>query len=256
MDQAVKPLIYVVNLVRDVARREWIQSELDKLHLVPTFIPAVMGRDLSLVERDDLYDATRNKRDYHSGLTAGEIGCYASHVLIWKQLLASGANWALVLEDDMSIAPELIEILQHVESELDAQQWDMIKLIGRTREAVLASRSLGQHQLIRYRRVPSLTGAFLLSRAGASKLLATRVPFTRPVDVDLRFWWENDLRMFGITPYPCVEAPIGKQSSIGMRAEKQLSGYRWRRTRFNIALNWRNMLFNRKFAASLNWPFR
>jgi glycosyl transferase, family 25 len=248
--------IYVVNLARDTDRRQWIASELAKLGLTAQFVPAVLGKSLSELERQQLYSDSANRESFHSGLTPGEIGCYASHIKIWQTLLASESNWALVLEDDMKIAPSLNALLRDVRMQLNAQHWDMIKLIGRSSEAVRAQTALGEHQLVRYRRVPSLTGAYLLSRAGAEKLLRTRVPFARPVDVDLRFWWENDLRIFGITPYPCIEAPIGKQSSIGMRAEKQLPGYRLRRTRFNFSLNVRNLVANWRSRSEQSWPFR
>jgi glycosyl transferase family 25 len=54
--------------------------------------------------------------------------------------------------------------------------------------------------LVEYQRVPSMTAGYVISRAGAAKLLATRLPFGRPIDVDLRFWWENDLRILGTVP--------------------------------------------------------
>ncbi len=245
--------IYLINLARDVERREWMQSQLAKLGLQAIWIEAVLGKALSAPGRDALFDAIANASRYHLPLTAGEIGCYASHLKVWQALIDSAAPMALVLEDDMLVHESMPSVLQTAQAQLANHRWDMIKLIGRLQEAKRASRSLGSFELIRYQRVPSYTGAYLISRAGAEKLLATRARFARPVDVDLRFWWENDLDIFGLLPYPCDQAPISEQSSIGGKSEKAGWAYRWRRSKYNVHLNamslWSNWVRLKK-----HWP--
>jgi glycosyl transferase, family 25 len=245
--------IYLINLARDVERREWMQSQLGKLGLQAIWIEAVLGKALSAEQRDALYDANANGRRYHLPLTAGEIGCYASHLKVWQALVDSKQAMALVLEDDMLVHESLAEVLQLASTQLKAECWDMIKLIGRLREPKRTSKLIANFELIRYQRVPSYTGAYLISRTGAEKLLATRARFARPVDVDLRFWWENDLDIYGLLPYPCDQAPISEQSSIGGKAEKAGWAYRWRRSKFNVHLN-AMALWSNCVALKKHWP--
>ena len=93
-----------------------------------------------------------------------------------------------------------------------------------------------------YRRVPSLTGAYVISRSGAQKLLRHRLPFGRPVDVDLRHWWECDLRVFGLLPYPVREAPLAQMSTIrGRTIAKPPFGSRLKKLELQLqytAHNW------------------
>jgi glycosyl transferase, family 25 len=96
--------------------------------------------------------------------------------------------------------------------------WDLIKLIGRRKDRIVNQRLIRAGlQLVQYRKVPNLASAYLISRAGAAKLLATRVPFMRPIDVDMRWWWDNDLRIFGLMPYPLRLSQTSDLSSIGSR---------------------------------------
>jgi glycosyl transferase, family 25 len=246
--------IFLINLERDVERRVFMQNQLSALGLVAEWFPAVLGRTLSETAIAALYSVERNQRRYPMPLTAGEIGCYASHLLVWRRLLDSNAEAALVLEDDVELLASLPDVVGLLRDRLDSRRWDMIKLIGRLgRELVLRELNLGAASLIRYRRVPSYTGAYVVSRVGAEKLLASRQPFGRPIDVDLRFWWENRLNVFGALPYPVAHAPIGAASSIGRKGEKLGLAYRLRRTRYNVELSLCSVLGN-VFWLQRGWP--
>lgn len=222
--------VYVVNLPRDADRMQRMAAQLEALGLRFERIDAVLGRALSDAERATLYDAERNRHRFHDPLVPGEIGCYASHLKVWQRLVDGRDEAALVLEDDVLLRPALVPVL-HAVATLPPR-WDMVKLIGRDRESPWRAWPLCEGiQLIRYRRVPSLTSAYVVSRAGATKLLAHRRPFFRPIDTDLRHWWECDLRLYGTQPYPVAHGPDAAQSSIGKRELADAFGHRWRKVR-------------------------
>jgi glycosyl transferase family 25 len=232
MTPAAPPMpVYVVNLPRDSERMQRMASQLDALGLPFERIDAVLGRALGDAERAALYDAQRNRRLFHDPLVPGEIGCYASHLKAWQRLVDDRlADAALVLEDDVLLRPLLVPVLQAVAAL--PPRWDMVKLIGRDRESPWRTWPLAEGvKLIRYRRVPSLTSAYIVSRAGATKLLARRKPFFRPIDTDLRHWWECDLRVYGTQPYPVAHGPDAAHSSIGRRELTDAFGHRWRKVR-------------------------
>ena len=209
--------MYLINLTQDVARWRSVSSQFATVGLQARRLEAVQGAGLTSADTLGLYSATLNAAQYHKPLLAGEIGCYASHLSAWQQLLDSKEALMAVFEDDIEIDIDLPQVLEAV-ARL-GESWDIVKLIGRSQEKT-AERIpfLRGRDLVSYRRVPSLTGAYVITARGAEKLLRRRRPFGRPVDVDMRYWWECDVRVLGVHPYPVRGAPSSRDSTIEDRA--------------------------------------
>ncbi|MBQ0935179.1 glycosyltransferase family 25 protein [Ideonella paludis] len=237
--------IYLINLPKDVARAAHMHSQLAALGLLDHLhaIEATYGRDLSPSEMARYYSPDLNARQYHLPLSAGEIGCYVSHLNTWQAIVDSGVPGALVLEDDVVLAACLPTLMAQLMSATEPQ-WDMIKLVGRGHEKTVATWPLSApHRVVRYARIPSMTAAYFISRAGAQKLLR-RIPFGRPVDIDLRYAWETQLRVYGLLPYPVSLDQSSTVSSIGRRSSPKSWTHRWRRVRQQIAYslgNWQRL---------------
>ena len=215
--------IVVINLASEERRWEAVRGQLRAVGLEPVRSEAVRGAELPRERIERLYDARLNARLYHKPLKPGEIGCYASHIAAWQRLLESGDRQLAVFEDDVDIDPDLPKVLDALGRTPD--DWDMVKLIGRRRERTQTIRSMltPDRELVAYRRIPGLTCAYVINRRGAEKLLRSRVPFGRPIDIDLRHWWECDLRIRGVLPYPVHAAPSSLVSTIeGRRAPRDL----------------------------------
>jgi glycosyl transferase, family 25 len=203
--------IVVINLASQPQRWLETQRRFAAAGLAPERLEAVDGRAAAAASLG--YDPALNRRQHHKPLRPGEIGCYASHLVAWRRLLDSRARVLAVFEDDVEIEPGLAPVLEAIDRV--PTPWDMVKLYGRARERVAWRRPLvPAFDLIGYRRVPSHTCAYVLSRRGAHKLLASRARFGRPIDLDLRHWWENELDILGVLPYPVQRAPESRQSSI------------------------------------------
>lgn len=238
------PILYI-NLASDVLRRDRMESELQRVNLDGQRLDAVRWSTLSETEQRDLYSSDLNHRQFHVSLVAGEKGCYASHIKAWRMLLESQHHAMVVLEDDVRFSDQLPSVLNAING-LNLP-WDMIKLIGRDREKVRARRELIQGvDLVEYARVPSLTAGYVISRSGAQKLLASRVPFGRPIDVDLRFWWENNLLILGVTPAMLILDETSFVSSIGNKVgqDGQKWMMRWKKFCIKSALTFRNWQAN------------
>jgi glycosyl transferase family 25 len=205
--------IVVINLDAHAERWRETHAAFAALGLDVRRLPAVCGDRLASDELAGLADPALNRRQHHKPLRPGEIGCYASHMAAWRQLLKSRAALMAVFEDDVELSPELPGVLQALEAA--APQWDVVKLFGRQHESARERRGLlADADLISYRRVPSHTCAYVISRRGAHKLLASRQPFGRPVDIDMRHWWENGLTVLGVQPYPVRAAARSLDSTI------------------------------------------
>lgn len=211
--------ISVINLASHDARWRAAALQFSSVGLRPSRLEAVEGASLDPATRSLLYGEALNEAQYHKALRAGEIGCYASHLAAWQQLLDSGQAAMAVFEDDVEIDVDLPQVLEAI-ARL-ATPFDIVKLIGRSREKIRERTPLlRDRDLIAYRRIPSLTGAYVVTARGAAKLLARRRPFGRPVDVDIRHWWECDLQVLGVNPYPVWGAPSSLDSTIEDRRSR------------------------------------
>jgi glycosyl transferase family 25 len=136
---------------------------------------------------------------FSDGLSLGEIGCYASDIKAWNAILVSGNPYALVLEDDARVPPNLAEIVETIIVALP-KNWDLVHLYDCEHHPARPLRAIGAgHKVVRYSRVPGGCVGYLISRSGARKL---RRPEMRcwPLDTDFRRPWHFRFDTYGIRP--------------------------------------------------------
>lgn len=239
----------VINLPNSTDRWEAIAAQLAGWPFPVTRFDAIDGLRMNATELGALYSSARNRRQYPQPLTPGEIGCYASHVAIWRALLDSEEPCVAVFEDDVRLHPALPEVLRAVD-ELGGD-WGMLKLIGRSREKVAWHQPwIPGHRLIRYRRVPSWTSAYVINRNGAAQLLSACVPFGRPGDIDLRYWWESGCAIIGVQPYPVTLSAFSDHPTIFGRPRTRSFSAKLRRMLLQTEYHLRNWQANRRLAGT------
>ena len=122
--------IYIINLERNVIRKEKMLNKLNNFTKKYSFFKAVDG---SVLKPNDYYphissilvDDIKNKQ-WGVDLTLGGIGCAMSHKKIWEMTVKEKHNRVLVLEDDAIILDNfnnLEEMLNYV-----PEDWDIIYL--------------------------------------------------------------------------------------------------------------------------------
>ncbi|ACY30860.1 glycosyltransferase family 25 protein [Comamonas thiooxydans] len=238
------PIVFI-NLSKDAERRERMTAQFAQMGLTASRLPAVWWADLSEAEQKAFFCAPQSHGRYFKPLSNGEKGCYASHLRSWQQLLGGDAPAMVVFEDDVRLLPQLPQALAAIEALPADGSWDMIKLYGREPEKIANQGPLvaGALQLISYQRVPSFAAGYVISRSGARKMLETRMPFDRPVDVDIRFWFENDLRVYGVYPSVIALDDTSEVSSIWAQKEAPADlAQRLRKFKMKLELTWGNSL--------------
>ena len=159
-------------------------------------------------------------RWWNRPMSKGEIGCSISHWLCWKKAASFDDPHFVFLEDDVRLGPTFGDELPGIVSRLTAldQAWDLLYLgrqprradKGRAGEFVKPGFSYGTH-------------AYMLSRAGVEKLLATGFPEALiPADEilpamyvdhprpDVRARYPKRLRAYAVDPLLCsVEYQLG-----------------------------------------------
>lgn len=216
------PKIIVINLDRDTERMAHMRRELERANLKYERFPALCGDHLpSDIARYFPVDAR---------LSPGEIGCYASHLGIMQRVACGELpSPTLVLEDDVGLPDDLATSLISLVAALPAQ-WDIVRLSYHTKLLTRPIADLGGgRQLVRYTRVPTTTGAYLISAQGARKFLIKRCRYA-PIDHDLRHVGAWDLDTYGVSPSLIAHDVLGA-STIDALSPKGRAGVHARRRR-------------------------
>ena len=193
--------IYVINMSSSSDRFNYISQQLEQQNLSFKRIPGV-----DVKERQDLknkyYSKVRNKLDYHTPLTDGEIGCYIAHRNAWKAILDDNIDFGLVLEDDAYLKENLKLILDNLHN--SKSDWDILKLADLSTSPRKGTNieKFQKFDIQSYYKPPTLCIAEVITRKGAKILLNLSNTFGRPVDVDKQWFCFKGLKIKGIKPYP------------------------------------------------------
>lgn len=232
--------VFAINLRRSMERWARLEPQLRKLGLPWERFEAVDGHATPSLASMGGYDSGLNRWQFHRPLSRGESACYESHLGVLRRFLASGADYALVLEDDVLLLPELGDAVAAALQ--SAEPWDFVKLGSVSRKPVRRERRIGHFRWRQYDKVPISGYAHLVSRPGAERVLVARRRYGRPFDVDLQYWWEAGLRIRGIEPYPVVHwSGAGSEIACGGGRPPQHTWHSSLVTRLKFQfLNWKH----------------
>jgi glycosyl transferase family 25 len=206
--------IFLINLARSKDRLACCRAEFNKAGLSFERVEAIDGVVLTQAQVDEYY--RWQDSDYYKELSKGELACYLSHRKVWQKIIDEQLDFAVIFEDDIGVSsqtPDAIHAISGIKEE-----WDYIKLaefpVKRdvAHEYKLKLNDI-EFDLVTYQKVPNRTCAQVVSRSGAIKLLEHSKKISRPIDIDLQYWWEKDLKLFGLKPYP-IRVNIGQKSTI------------------------------------------
>lgn len=205
----------MINLRGSTERWEKASSQLAAVGLSFERIEATDGRLLTRAELDRF--ASWDRAAFFKPLSPGEVGCYLSHLAALERIVREDWPRALVLEDDFLLGPDFAAQLKALTA-LTEFTPDVVKLEGVRPGGECVFRLSSGVRVIRNRRPPSRTIAQLWSLEGARKFLAASQVLRRPVDVQLKHWWEADLDVLYLAPAPVSDGDsTGRGSTIGAR---------------------------------------
>ncbi|XP_077302422.1 glycosyltransferase 25 family member [Arctopsyche grandis] len=185
MDKMGFDEVYMINLLRRPDRKQKMYMCFEQIGLDVKLIEAVDGKSLddAALETWGVKLMSNYLDPYHSRpMTLGEIGCFLSHYVIWKDVVDANHAEVMVLEDDIRFEPYFRLKLQRVREQIQHNniEWDLI-YIGRKRlqdeDEPNVSPSLVKAGYSYW------TLAYLLSNRGARKLLDAE-PLSNLLPVD------------------------------------------------------------------------
>ena len=231
--------VRVISLSESTGRRAAMAAQLARVSgLEWAFVDAETAPPADLP-----YDDAGARRTIRRPLSRGEQGCFASHVALWRWLVAQPQGTILVvLEDDLIVDPDFFAELPAV---CAAAPVDYLRLYAKAPVgARVRGRVAGRH-LVRYRGLAFGTQAYVLRQAGAARWLASISRMVRPVDDEIDRYWAHGVPNMGLFPFPVIER--SGPSTIEL-ARRQLPPPRWhafgwqlRRLRESAWRRWANL---------------
>jgi glycosyl transferase family 25 len=191
------------------------------------FFDAVNGADLCDHKRQRHYDAALNHEHFKRPLSRSEVGCYLSHLELWDQIGAQSTGAALVLEDDAQIDDGLKTFLKQI-SKYDLE--DVYLKLDGVAEAVdpgdtdTTKMTLGRRKVINAAPIAPRTTGYIIGAHAARKMALARASFFRPVDIDIKHYWEHDVPVWTVAPQLVCEARSKGDESTIEESRKQIKG--------------------------------
>jgi glycosyl transferase, family 25 len=210
--------IEVINLATSMERRSQMIGALDAFGLTYEFFEAIDGRATkhSLFRR---YDPKLAEIRRGFPLTPGELGCYASHFLLWEKCASSGKPM-LIFEDDVALRADFPEALTFLATHIE--RYGLIRLSAhKSRSFAVIRSAAGGGDLVRYRLGPHGTSSYAIAPWAARKLIKKARVWFEPVDCHLDRFWTHGVGSYGINPSPVLHAADTNDSSDIWQGEKR-----------------------------------
>jgi len=206
---------YFINLDRSPDRLAYMTKTLDELGLDYERVAAVDGRALSEEEIAAVYQHAPGTQF----LDPGSIACSLSHRKVWERIVAADDDYALVLEDDVIFGENAGAIL--ADTGWIPGGTELLRLETFRRHTVHGREpvaTVGDRAIYRLHHIHNGTGAYIVSKAAAARLLKHMTRFSYAVDYVLfdphcpEFCRMDILQM---VPAVCIQSALAPQSLRG-----------------------------------------
>jgi glycosyl transferase family 25 len=240
--------VYVISLKGARERRSQIESQMTSIGLDFEFFDGISG------SRSARYVASIREEEFllNTGrrVTAGEVGCYASHRCLWKRCVDEDAP-ILIMEDDVRLVADIFH------SALE-QTADLIERYG-----FIRLQEEGQRRPIRKHLVQRTPGfdvyfcasypygaaCYAISPEAARVFAQASRILTGPVDLFIKQFWNHHQPLFMLDPSPVVNGDLSTRSTIEPRIRCRNPLLRARRSMYKLgcAISRERFLRNKQF---------
>ena len=250
MTQAQTP-IYVINLPQSTARKSAISSQLNDIGVDFEIFRAVDGRTDELPSWPR-YDEEKAIQTKCWPLNAGQLGCFYSHVRLWRCCVESGRP-LIVIEDDALILKDAFQRFLEQCHQIP-ERFGCVRLFTHRRRQfrLLATEQIAGLALNLYNKGHITTTGYYLQPSAAEVLLSHADNFFLPVDLYLDRFWQHGVLPYGVQT-ACLSPDPALASDIGARAHSAESQWRKQRTSWLGKIRRERFRFNELFRRKLWW---
>ncbi len=188
---------YVINLKDSAQRREAVAASARKAGVAVRFVEAVDGRALALGEWRG-FDRTGFILRHGRTPLGAEYGCYMSHLRALDRIVADGADYAVIAEDDVVFLDGFAERLAAIAQAAPTNA--VVKLMNHRTKGFLEKVRTGAGDSVgRCMHGPNGSAiAYLLTPGAAAALRAGLLPMRLPYDIALERDWNHGVRVLTV----------------------------------------------------------
>jgi glycosyl transferase family 25 len=204
--------IYVISLARAKQRRIRVASEFERVGWDYAIYEGIDG-ELSSAELLDNFDICAWTRNMGGPLSLGHLGCYMSHVQLWRLVADQDDAVVLICEDDVIFSSKFPDALV---SALSMQsQWDIVRFSCVRAKGKLLQAVSGEFSLNAYWGPFTGNGCYLIKRDVAARLADSFLPIRRAHDHELNRFFFYNIRLMGLEPFTAQPQDDGKSFITG-----------------------------------------
>ncbi len=201
------------------------------------------------------YDDNLRMRKKGKSMTPAQIGCFASHYLLWETC-AKRSEPVIILEDDVDIFNDtFLKFYQSVR--LLNKKYECVRLFdnkSKHHRAVAVERMNGL-EIAKFTKGHMGTTGYYLNPNGAKKFIRGAKNWFLPVDIYMDRFWDHHVECYGTIP-ACLTNDTKFHSTIASdraKSEKRSLEVKVQREIFSACEQIRRRIHNLKFQTSLFW---
>jgi len=160
---------------------------------------AINGKNISkeelikIIEPSAMKSILNNYRTEHHELSYGAVGCYLSHINIWKKLEFDNLDYIIIFEDDALPNFSFFD-LQEIIKNYVPDDWDLILFGG-----IYNKNNIVNNYVLKIFTFYEMH-AYIINKKGALKLLSKIFPIKKQIDSLLSdLASNNEVNIYGIT---------------------------------------------------------
>lgn len=235
--------IFVISLPTQSERRAFIRDQFERMNLEFSFFDAIDVRRKQ-TEYFRAFDVRRFELNTGRNPLTAEIGCYASHLTLWRTCMVLDEP-IIILEDDASLDAMFRTALSFVEQEISTLGFMRLETNKKSLGPTVTS---GNEFSARYcHSYPFSAMAYALSPSVAETFVEQSHTFHSPVDKFIKDFWVHRQPLYQLSPPVVVESDIGiHTTTIGKREQpkhRRLSS-RVRRLSYKLQCSLNRFRFN------------
>jgi len=216
--------IFVISLADQAGRRAAITAQLRPLGLEFEFFDAIRGSD-DLSRHFAATSAWQYRLNTRRDPLPNEVGCYASHLSMWKDCVALNEP-IVIMEDDfvahdnfpaaVATADQLIDRYGFIRFE----RFERDARLTRSKRSARRVMSSGQFELFYLSDPPLCLTAYAVNPMTAGLLASASETLIGPVDKFMQRTWHHGAPIFALGPASITVSEHADASTIGARQKK------------------------------------
>lgn len=244
-----QPPIYVISLSTAHERRAFMLEQLQKLNIHFEFFNAVHGTqnpDHPLFKKYDDKER-RRRRGPGVSLNLGQLGCFASHYVLWEKCVELGGPIILLEDDALILEPAFSAFYNNANDFADV--YGLVWLqpeLGKQRRDIALGKFKG-FDVKKFLKGATGTTGYMIGPGAAQALLDYCQTWIYPVDTTMKRFFEHGVEAIGIEPV-CIRPQDGLGSFIntGKKVKRTLR-QKLRRELFSTADKFKRWKHNTLF---------